>query len=82
MTTTTELETIPLDQLADVDGARSIWGAGLRIGTKFIPGVNYVSHAYSAYEASQAFGQARDRGHGYLGSAWEAAKAYAFGLDD
>ena len=75
-------ETIPSEQLEDVDGARSVLGAAARIGSKFVPGLNYVSHIYSAYEASQAFGQARDRGHGYAGSAWEAAKAYAFGLDD
>jgi len=75
------MQEISIEQLADVEGA-GFWGAAARIGTKFIPGVNWVSHAYSAYEASQAFGQARDRGHGYLGSAWEAAKAYAIGLDD
>jgi hypothetical protein len=78
----TSFDVIPSEQLEDVDGARSLWGAAARIGTKFVPGVNWVSHAYSAYEASQAFGLARDRGHGFVGSAWEAAKAYAFGLDD
>lgn len=70
--------TIENDQLAHVTGG-GLWGAAARIGSKFVPGLNIASAAYSGYEAGAAMGEARNRGAGWGETAWEGAKAFVVG---
>lgn len=67
-----------LGQLADVTGGGR-WGAAARVGSKFMPGLNIASTAYSAYEAGSAMGEARNRGAGWGETTWEGAKAFVVG---
>jgi len=81
MTNELALETIPLEQLAGVDGGNRFWKIAARVGSKFVPGLNVASNVYSAYEAGSAYYDARQRGAGYGESLWEGAKAFVIGRD-
>lgn len=72
MTTLTE------DELAGITGG-GLWGAAGRVASKFVPGLNIASTAYSAYEAGSAYGDARNNGRSVGGALWEGAKAFVIG---
>ena len=71
----TEFETISVEQMDDVSGGIG-WGTAAKFVGKKVLGP--IGAAYSAYEGTKAYLNARDQGKGVGESLWEGAKGFLF----
>jgi hypothetical protein len=70
-----EFETISVEQMDDVSGGFGWKAAAKFVGKKVL---GPVGAAYSAYEGTKAYLNARDQGKGVGESLWEGAKGFVF----